>query len=101
MFTERKVPLCYKRKEQPQEIMHEYLLPCNTNAMESYSLNKTQTQRNRMQAQLNRNATKPKKHYASVSWMQKQQNGNGIECGNGKMASKANGTGISLVYSLI
>ena len=36
MFTERKVPFCFKRKEEPEEVMHEYLPPCNANATKSY-----------------------------------------------------------------
>ena len=50
MFTERKVPFCYKRKEEPEEVRHEYLLPCNANATESYTAkrkhNETECKRN-------------------------------------------------------
>ena len=38
MFTKRKVSFCYKRKEEPEEVMHEYLLPCNANVTESYRM---------------------------------------------------------------
>ena len=61
MFAELKVPLCYKRKEEPEEVMHEHLLPCNTNATESYT---------------KRNANTP-------NGMQMHQNGNGVKRENG------------------
>ena len=48
MYTERKVSFCYKRKEEPEEVMRDYLLPCNANATESYrtKLNANATERN-------------------------------------------------------
>ena len=62
MFTERKVPFCYRRTEEPEEVMHQYLLPCNANAIESYRTkcknNETECKRSETARRRNeRNAT--------------------------------------------
>ena len=94
-FTKWKVSFYYKRKEEPEAVIQEYLVPCNANAMESYRTkrkhNKTECKRNEMECTRNKRAARRNKRNVTRTF---------LECKRNKMetASNANETGISLVH---